>query len=54
MICFYGNLKNLLQNFIIEKECNMMITYKNGDNGIVEIIKDARNNYKKSQIILGD
>lgn len=32
----------------------MMIIYKNGDNGIVNIMKVALNNCKKHQIIVGE
>jgi hypothetical protein len=54
MICIYGKANNLLLKCTIEKELNMMITYKNGDNGIVNIMKVALNNWKKHQIIVGE
>lgn len=44
MTCIYGNLNSLQQNYTIEKECNMTIIYKNGDNGTANIMRDVQNN----------
>ena len=54
MICIYGKANNSLLKCTIEKVLNMMIIYKNGDNGIVNIMKVALNNCKKHQIIVGE
>lgn len=54
MICTYGKVNNLLLKCTIEKVLNMMIIYKNGDNGIVNIMKVALNNCKKHLIIVGE
>ena len=54
MICIYGKANNSLLKCTIEKVLNMMIIYKNGDNGIVNIMKDVPNNWKKHRIIVGE